>query len=178
MRRCGWVLATIPSPRLSAQVSPINGWSAHTGAYSQAKLILWMAAPQGPCNGSCNGKWGAGTHFQASASPACPSPPHLLDRDPSAAPTPPPCRLPNIPTQGGLAPAVAVKLRSTQTPPAPDATLGGPGREVGTGHQPSLPLHRPAPARHQGSPASLASRLQGGSLLWHPRPVRVPRGQG
>lgn len=73
-----------------------------------------------------------------------------------------------------------VKQRPFQTAPAPDATLGGPGREVGVGQQPSppradwrLPTHLVA---RLGRPASLPSRPWGGPLLCQPQADSGPRG--
>lgn len=108
------------------------------------------------------------------------TPPH---RDHSAHAPPLAGGLQDIPTPAGQpAPTVAVKQRHPPTPPAPDATLGGPGREVGTGQWPSLALHRPAPARHQGSAASLpsqASRARGRGWVMagrlQPPPAPLPR---
>lgn len=85
-----------------------------------------------------------------------PKPPPLQLGPQRCAHTPPAGRQ-NVRTQARLAPAAAVKPRPPQTPPAPDASPGGPGREVGTGQRPP---HRPAcPA--PGLPCLITQRAAG-----------------
>lgn len=135
-----------------------------------------------------NGKWETVPPPEF-VSPVCPSSPNL----PGEGPVPPtPRKLPEHPHSGRAGACSHYKADTpSSAPPAPDATLGRPGREVRTGHRPSPWLQGLPPARHQpllphysagcregpqgeglenGPRAPISSRPAS-----HPRPLSLPR---